>query len=317
MNENPLVTFAVLAFNQEKYIREAVNGALSQTYRPLEVIISDDCSVDNTFKIIREIISEYDGVHEVIVRQNQDNQGLIQHVNYITSIMKGEILVMAAGDDISIPNRTNTLVSKFVDNPKAQLVHSEVTEIAEDGDVVSRGVPPLGTKYEIENLTRSTGLYIGATGAIRKVLPKYFGPITYKNTYEDQIYGFRAALIGEIEFIEEELVKYRLDVGISSSSLNYLIGIKERRKYLAHRIETFMQRKLDLDKSKHPKFDNLNEIIIHEITLASARSELYDENLHFWCKFLSLSFRTYFNALLIEGRYLIKLVLSKFKKIFI
>lgn len=316
MKEKPLVTFALLAYNQEKYIREAIKGALSQTYKPLEIIISDDSSTDNTFEIIREMISEYDGLHKVIVRQNNINQGLIQHVNYITSIMKGEILVFAAGDDISIPNRTQKLVSKFVDNPKALLVHSDVTKITENGSDIGKGSPPLGTKYEIENVTKSTGLYIGATGAVRKVLPQYFGPITFENTYEDQIYGFRAVLIGEMEFIKEKLVKYRVNVGISSNSLISIKGLKERRKLIAHRIDTFMQRKLDLNKSKHLKFYYLNKIITYEISLANARYEFYDSKLHFAYKLVSRQFMTYFNAFYIEAKYLIKLRLNNLKHLF-
>ena len=44
--DRPLVTFALFAYNQEQYIREAVEGAFSQTYEPLEIILSDDCSSD-------------------------------------------------------------------------------------------------------------------------------------------------------------------------------------------------------------------------------------------------------------------------------
>ena len=40
----PLVTFALFAYNQERYVREAVEGAFAQTYQPLEIILSDDCS---------------------------------------------------------------------------------------------------------------------------------------------------------------------------------------------------------------------------------------------------------------------------------
>ncbi len=45
----PLVTFALFAYNQEQYIREAVEGAFSQTYEPLEIILSDDCSSATRF----------------------------------------------------------------------------------------------------------------------------------------------------------------------------------------------------------------------------------------------------------------------------
>ena len=50
--EFPLVTFALFTYNQERYVREAVEGVLAQTYEPLEIIISDDCSTDMTFSII-------------------------------------------------------------------------------------------------------------------------------------------------------------------------------------------------------------------------------------------------------------------------
>lgn len=51
VTDQPLVTFALFAYNQEQYIREAVEGAFSQTYKPLEIILSDDCSRDRTFEI--------------------------------------------------------------------------------------------------------------------------------------------------------------------------------------------------------------------------------------------------------------------------
>jgi len=50
-NTKPLITFALFAYNQERFIREAVQGAFSQTYSPLEIIMSDDCSKDRTFDI--------------------------------------------------------------------------------------------------------------------------------------------------------------------------------------------------------------------------------------------------------------------------
>ena len=53
--DRPLVTFALFAYNQEQHIREAVDGAFSQTYEPLEIILSDDCSTDRTFEIMQEI----------------------------------------------------------------------------------------------------------------------------------------------------------------------------------------------------------------------------------------------------------------------
>ena len=54
---NPLISFAVICYRQERFIAEAVLSALTQTYSPLEIIISDDCSPDATFDVVREIVS--------------------------------------------------------------------------------------------------------------------------------------------------------------------------------------------------------------------------------------------------------------------
>ncbi|WP_243614344.1 glycosyltransferase [Shimia aestuarii] len=106
----PLVTFALFAYNQEQYVREAVEAALSQTYSPLEIILSDDCSSDRTFEIMEEMAREYRGPHQIKIRRGEKNIGLLAHVLTVAQIAKGEIFVVAAGDDISLPSRSARIV---------------------------------------------------------------------------------------------------------------------------------------------------------------------------------------------------------------
>lgn len=113
MNEKPLVTFALFAYNQEQYIREAVEGAFAQTYEPLEIILSDDCSTDRTFEIMKEMAAEYEGPHEVRVRQNEVNRGTIDHVIIVAREAQGELFIVAAGDDVSKPERTEKVYNVF------------------------------------------------------------------------------------------------------------------------------------------------------------------------------------------------------------
>lgn len=82
-NKNPLITIAVFAYNQEEFIRDAVNGAFSQTYSPLEIILSDDCSSDRTFEIMQEMANTYQGPHRVICRRNPFNLGTALHVQTV------------------------------------------------------------------------------------------------------------------------------------------------------------------------------------------------------------------------------------------
>jgi glycosyltransferase involved in cell wall biosynthesis len=90
--DRPLLTFALFAYNQEQFIAEAVQGALSQTYSPLEIILSDDCSPDRTFEIMQEMASKYNGPNRVIVRRNERNLGLIGHINLVMEIVQGELI---------------------------------------------------------------------------------------------------------------------------------------------------------------------------------------------------------------------------------
>lgn len=107
----PLVTFALFAYNQENYIREAVEGAFSQTYSPLEIILSDDCSSDRTFEIMEEMARAYEGPHLVKVRRGKVNLGVLAHVLSVAQLATGEIIIVGAGDDISLPERSEVIAN--------------------------------------------------------------------------------------------------------------------------------------------------------------------------------------------------------------
>jgi len=105
----PLLTFLVAAYNQEQYIREAVEGAFRQTYSPLEIIISDDCSTDRTFAIASEMAAAYRGPHKILLNRNPTNLGISAHANRIMELTHGELVVASAGDDVSLPERTEVI----------------------------------------------------------------------------------------------------------------------------------------------------------------------------------------------------------------
>src|SRR4249919_1275211 len=99
MMNRPLLTLVVASFNQEKYIEQAVRSALAQTYSPLEIIISDDCSRDRTFVIASEITSIYKGPHKIRLNRNLTNLGIGGHVNRIMELCHGQLVIASAGDD--------------------------------------------------------------------------------------------------------------------------------------------------------------------------------------------------------------------------
>src|SRR3954469_13971939 len=106
--DKPLLTFTIAAFNQEAFIREAVEGAFCQTYSPLEIVLSDDCSRDRTFEIMQEMAAGYRGLHRLILNRNPSQLSIGGHVNRVVELSKGELIIGAAGDDVSLPDRTQT-----------------------------------------------------------------------------------------------------------------------------------------------------------------------------------------------------------------
>ncbi|MEI6638721.1 MAG: glycosyltransferase [Chlorobium sp.] len=248
------VTFFLITYNQERYIREAIEGAFSQTYAPLEIVISDDCSTDGTFRIIEEMCEKYDGSHNIVVNRNTENLGVIAHINRITDLSSGELIICAAGDDISLPHRTEKVVERYLaTGRRASLIHSSVYLIDREGNRVGTRLPPLISQgMTIEEIALSDALFIGATIAYTRKIEEMFGTIKYSKCFEDLVMGFRSALAGSLEYISEPMLLYRYESGISACStlqnepFNERIAreIRHQEMYLA----VMAQRLVDLER---------------------------------------------------------------------
>lgn len=261
----PLVTFALFSYNQEDYIKEAILGAFSQTYSHLEIIISDDHSSDRTFEIAKEMVSSYGGSHKVICLRNDKNIGLARHINKINSISNGELIVCAAGDDISMPQRTQVIVdeylryarvpSYFFSTAKKINLNSEVA-----GIINSPGIKNLNRK--INSALSPHPIAIGATQAWTKLLVLSFGPLNTNISAEDQIFGFRGTLLGPVVHIDEPLVLYRVGSGISTRIVKFSIT-----RYFSGKvngIRMFQQRCID---AWHAEYYLLSTIIAGKILM--------------------------------------------------
>lgn len=210
-------SMVLLTYNQEAFVADAVRGALGQQCPPIEIVISDDCSDDATFKIIQEIVGQYRGPHKVVLNCNLKNLGLVRHIDRIHEISSGDVIIVAAGDDVSLPARCQTIIRCF-EREHPLLVCSDAKVIDQNG-AASTPTYRSATFYkttDIKNVAHSHSLYLGATGAWHRDLYSKYGPIE-EGAYEDLVMGFRAALEGRVAVLKEELVIYKLGYGITSS----------------------------------------------------------------------------------------------------
>jgi len=97
--DNPLVSVILSVYNGEKYLAEAIESILNQTYINFEFIIIDDGSTDKSL----EIIASYDDKRIVLV--SRENRGLIASLNEGIEQAKGKYIARMDADDISLPQR--------------------------------------------------------------------------------------------------------------------------------------------------------------------------------------------------------------------
>jgi glycosyltransferase involved in cell wall biosynthesis len=220
--QKPLLTFAVGAYNQERFVREAVESAFAQTYSPLEIVLSDDCSRDRTFEIMREMAAAYRGPHQIVLNQNPVRKSIGGHVNRVVEISHGELILSAAGDDISLPNRVDLVYQAWEAAERRPVsIHSDVTQIDETGAEIARRYEATQSHDEkpiaqqlvrpIDYLENFRPLVFGAAHAYSRRLFEAFGGLPEEVLHEDTAIPFRALLLsGRFVFIKEPLVKYRL-----------------------------------------------------------------------------------------------------------
>lgn len=249
--EPATVTLFLLTYNQEEYVREAVRAALAQDFSPLEIILSDDCSTDGTFEIMREEVEAYDGPHTVRLNRNPENLGITEHLNLSFRMATGELVVFAAGDDISRSDRV-TLFHRAFEDGRPPMICSDVQTISLTGE--EKG-GPYGPTVDLSTLSwRSTRTGIegilGAACAWSAEVFRVFGPIEETVAYEDQVMISRALMIGSIVRIVEPTVWYRQG-GVSNrqgKDADQMAALKLRK--VNSRIAVMRQRVKDCQTAK-------------------------------------------------------------------
>ncbi len=134
--ERPLASILLIAFNQQATVAQAIAGALAQTYSPLEIVASDDASSDRTFAAMEAALAGYAGPHRVRLNRNPRNLGIGAHLSHLVSLSHGELLFVAAGDDVSLPQRCERVVAAWLASGKRlDLIASALQDLDEHGQV--------------------------------------------------------------------------------------------------------------------------------------------------------------------------------------
>jgi glycosyltransferase involved in cell wall biosynthesis len=117
--EQPLVSVLITSFNREKFIGQAIDSVLKSSYQNFELIITDNCSTDNTYAIAKG----YENIDSrVKVFRNEKNIGQFPNRNYAASLAKGTYLKYIDSDDMIYVYGLEILVKAATQFPSAGLI---------------------------------------------------------------------------------------------------------------------------------------------------------------------------------------------------
>lgn len=117
MEHQPLVSVIIITYNSSEYVLETLDSALAQTYPNVEIIITDDCSTDNTVDVCRQWISNHnESGRPVMLVEAKHNTGVSGNCNRGFQASHGEWIKVIAGDDMLAP----TAIENYIEFVSAQ-----------------------------------------------------------------------------------------------------------------------------------------------------------------------------------------------------
>lgn len=237
MNEYPLVSVVVVTYNSSKWILETLESIKDQTYKNIELIISDDCSTDNTVDIVQSWLDE-NGQSFVSLKliTSQENTGVTANMNRGVKECKGVWIKDLAGDDALIENAIEKYVEFVNNNQNIKICHAKslmYKDTFEENNLLYYDYSRYNVlrdnnrdpQDKFHRLCFSNGIH-GNTVFLNRVFLEKIGGYDETIRYcEDAPLYMKITTMGyNIYFMNEYTAKYRLH----SNSINY----NRSRQYL-------------------------------------------------------------------------------------
>ena len=193
----------VITYNQENYIREAINSLVFQTELPFEIIIIDDKSSDNTFQIISEYFKKYPDL--IKAYQNKSNLGISKNIRKVNSLASGNVISYCSGDDyldLDCIKNINDTFRKHEINPaeESALVITNSAHHNEPSGIITHWNNYEERKISLIKSRLRYSLSFRSTGYSIKLHKSMSDELTFKEKYEylglwyDYLVGFEEVL---------------------------------------------------------------------------------------------------------------------------
>lgn len=211
--DNLKISVVLSSYNGEKYIMEQMDSLRSQTRKIDEVIISDDCSSDQTAEIVRNYIVKYHLNHWRLI-ENEENRGW--KINFMESfkLAENDLIFPCDQDDIWHPDKVEKMSRIIEKNNKILVLASGYTTFYEDKKMKKnafvnrrKSVPFIQKASFKKNF-----FYITRPGCVygfRRELLQYFQKYAYKDYPHDAFLWRTSALLDGLYFYNQSMIDYR------------------------------------------------------------------------------------------------------------
>jgi glycosyltransferase involved in cell wall biosynthesis len=230
MNSTPLVSVGLFVYNGERFIEEALNSILNQTFTDFELIISDNASTDRTGEIVEAYAQHDDRVRYYRVEKNM---GAGWNARRVYELATGKYFKWAAVDDLMEPDLLRRCLEVLESDPGCVVAYARTKEVDENGNFIKHYVTPMRADYPDPVARFWEMLHTGGhmcyqiygvmrMSALRQIPPQGI----YVNG--DGVLLARMSLLGRFYEIPEYLFISRRHMGQSSTILP--ARIKEPRR---------------------------------------------------------------------------------------
>ena len=223
MSNEVSVSICCIAYNHEKYIRDALDGFLLQkTNFPIEIIIHDDASTDKTADIIREYARKYpDLIVPIYQQENQYSKGVNPLRNFVFPKAQGKYITLCEGDDYwTDPHKLEKQVNFLEKHEDFAMCFHKVKVLLKDGRLVKDFITKVpGAVVTLEDLARKGNFIHTPSVMLRNdfTMPAW----VTKCPIGDYPFYFTATGKKKIKYLNEVMAVYRLGVGVFSTLSGY------------------------------------------------------------------------------------------------
>lgn len=236
VNFKPLVSIIINNYNYDRFLAEAIDSALNQTYPHIEMIVVDDGSTDNS----RKVIADY-GDRITPIFQANGKQSAALNTGFAVS--SGDIILFLDADDYLMPTAVEQIVEAFQSG--VGKVHFRLKVV--DGNNQSLGyfIPSIGMKLETGEVWRKllqTSSYVSSpmsgNAYRRETLISVFPiPEEYKTTGDDYLMISTPFYAEKLASIDEPIGAYRVH-NSNQWALTSVTGSRFRR-FVQHDLQNF------------------------------------------------------------------------------